>query len=102
MPRHLRCYTDDGVELVSVLGDPLSGEPPAGAYWDERFTGVCVGMGWLLAEAVPTMYTFQGEHGDARMITKTDNFMTSETCGHSEIMDATFKALEAAGFTFKR
>ena len=102
MPPHLRSFADDGEELVTLLGAPLWGEPPAGQFWDVTFSSLIIDMGWKCAEDVPSLYTFTGEESSAIMVTKTDDFLISETRGYLNITNKTFGELEANGLTVRR
>ena len=84
---------DDGIERVVELGAPLWGEPPSGALWEAEFTQDVIDIGWIPAEGVPCLWIFEGKGVDARMLTKVDDFLISETRGSSVITDATFAAL---------
>ena len=101
-PPHLRTYAPDGCELVTELGAPLWGEPPAGLYWSDTFVASLVRHGWRQAEGVPCLFYFDGKQSDARMITKVDDFAISETRGCLAITNAAFAALRADGYEVER
>ena len=95
LPSTLPMTDEDGTQLCIELSTPLWGEESAGYEWECTFNETIKSLGWMPCPGVPAMFSYHGEHGEARMITIVDDFMISEVNG-TAATDATIAALKAA------
>ena len=102
IPKHLRMADDEGRELCVLLGPPIWGEHDSGMWWWRTFHDTITQMGWREGEGTPCLYYFIGDKASAAMITKTDDFLISESQGSLVYTNATFDALRKAGLTIVR
>ena len=95
IPSTLPMTDEDGTQLCIELSTPLWGEESAGYEWECTFNETIKSLGWMPCPGVPAMFSYHGEHGEARMITIVDDFMISEVNG-TAATEATIAALKAA------